>query len=451
MGMISARSMASDPIAALLSASYGRSERGEGVAPAWLGPVQEQARASFLACGLPTKLDDNWRYTDLKRIRESAFRLVTMDDVQIPVILPERLTPETRAAIRLVFVNGGFRADLSVIPAGGSGITVQSLATALTQDVLTEPIVGGFQAGEALGSAPLVALNTALFDDGFVFVVDPHRAETVWIEAIFIGGSQEPVAFAPRHVVSIGEGSRIALIEQYVSLPGATYFAVPVLQVDVKARATFYQYRCIECDAMANNAMMTAVSLGEGATFEGFSLIAGRGLNRLETRVTLNGRGAACRMGCAYHAAGDDICDNTTLVEHLAPKTKSRQVFRGVIDDVARAVFQGRVIVNREADEADGHQLSKALLLSDTAEINQKPALEIFADNVKCSHGAVAGSLDQIALFYLRSRGMPERVARRLLIEGFMAEALYEVSIEDVRAALQARAAAAQTKRQVHS
>ena len=256
-------------------------------------------------------------------------------------------------------------------------------------------------------------------------------------------GRPHPVACALRHIVRIGEGARLGIVEHHVALPGEAAFANSVMQIELERGASLRHYRVIDGSPDAANAITTFVDADEEAQYEAFALIVGGGFNRVETTVELEGARAVCRIGGAYAVGGDDVCDNTTLVAHRAPKTTSRQVFRGVIDDHAHAVFQGRVIVDRAAQEADGHQLSKALLLSETAEIDQKPALEIFADNVKCSHGAAAGQLDPTAMFYLRSRGLSEAIARQMLLEGFLAEVLLEISDEEVRRQLSERIVAA--------
>jgi Fe-S cluster assembly protein SufD len=159
-------------------------------------------------------------------------------------------------------------------------------------------------------------------------------------------------------------------------------------------------------------------------------------LTRNEITVRLEGAGAECHLNGAYLMRGRQHCDNTTTIEHLVPETSCREVFKGVLDDEARAVFQGRIVVHPGAQKSNGHQLSKALLLSDRAEIDTKPELEIYADDVLCSHGATAGALDDEALFYLRSRGIPEAKARRMLIEAFLAEAINSIAAEGLCPAL---------------
>lgn len=437
MDIAPAASPRSEPLASLL----GTTSPGWADHPDWLAQAREQARMAFLASGLPTKQVESWRYTDLKRLRDGDFRLVTEAETARAVALPATLVPQTANRLRLVFVNGAYRADLSQTEGAPAGVTVLSLAAAIAQGRLTEVIERNLGSALDTTALPMVALNTALFEDGLVIVAEPGLIEPVWVEAVFAGGADAAVGYSPRHFVGVGAGSRLVLTEQHISSGAAPYFANPVTQVDLQPGAVVSHYRTVDSSNTSSNTITTTVNVGDDATYENVSLIGGHGFNRIETRVALVGGGASCTVSAGYRATGNDLCDNTTLIEHLAPNTTSRQVFRGVVDDAAHAVFQGRVLVARGADGADGHQLSKALLLSDDAEIDQKPALEIFADNVKCSHGAATGSLDKGALFYLRSRGLPEPIARRLLIEGFLAEALQEVSLEEVRAALRERAA----------
>lgn len=397
-----------------------------------------QAREAFLALGLPTRKDENWRYTDLALVRRTAFRMATQSDVFRPVDRLPRLLGAGRGAARLVFVNGGFRADLSSLTGLPDGFSAASLAQQPDADraaTIAQPL------GQPVlrGHGSLISLNAAMADDGVVISVDEAAAGDVWIEIVFVGGASEPVAYALRNTVRVGAGARLGLIEHHLAVPEGAAFANAVMRVELENGACLHHYRVVEGNPGSATVTTSFADVGEDAQYEAFSLSVGGGLNRVETTVELAGVRANCRIGGAYAIAGSDICDNTTMVAHRAPKTTSRQVFRGVVDDRAHAVFQGRVIVDRAAQEADGHQLSKVLLLSPAAEIDQKPALEIFADNVKCSHGAAAGQLDPTAMFYLRSRGLPEATARQMLLEGFLAEVLLEVSDEEVRRQLTQR------------
>ena len=430
-----ARNLRADPLVALLSHSPlgeagGESER--------MTHVRRQAREAFLSTGLPTRRDENWRYTDLGLIRGKTFRTAMPADVSRPVDRLPKLLGAGRNAARLVFVNGGFRGDLSSSKMLRDGISIAPLAHGMA-------VNGGERIAQALRlpvtrfDDPLIALNTAMVGDGVAVAVDNAVDADVWLELVFVGGATAAVAYALRHIVRVGEAARLGIVEHHVALPGEAVFANSVLQVELERGATLRHYRIIDGTPDSANVITAFVDAHDEAQYETFALIVGGGLNRVETTVELAGARATCRIGGAYAVGGRDVCDNTTLVTHRAPKTTSRQVFRGVVDDHAHAVFQGRVIVDRMAQEADGHQLSKALLLSETAEIDQKPALEIFTDNVKCSHGAAAGQLDPAAMFYLRSRGLPEAIARQMMLEGFLAEVLLEVADEEVRRQLTER------------
>lgn len=433
---------AADPFAALLAAA----ERN-GAPPA-LGAVRRRAAATYRARGLPTRRDESWRYTDLKRLRQIDLRRATGADVTAPragqalARLP-KLCAATAA--RLVFVNGGYRADLSSLAAVPAGVRVRPLAEAIADDPAN--VVGALEAdhGAAAAELPLIALNTALFADGtLIEVADGCGAagDEAAIELVSIGDGTA-VASALRHVVRVGTGGRLAIIEHHLADGGEDGFANGVMQVALAEGATLRHIRVIEGGGALMSVLTTQVDVAGDAAYESFALTLGGGFSRNETSVRLNAPRAACRIAGAYAIGGRDLCDNTVNVWHRCPKTTSRQVFKGVIDGAAHAVFQGRIVVERGAEEADGHQLSKALLLSDEAEIDQKPALEIFADNVKCSHGAAAGQLDATAMFYLRSRGLPEALARRMLLEGFLADVLLELSDEAARQTLAERIAAA--------
>jgi Fe-S cluster assembly protein SufD len=416
---------------------------GSGAGPNWLDAIRSQGRASFLrGGGLPTRRSEEWRYTDLTRLRERRFRpAAAADAAQSVDLLPSLIAGKQRLA-RLVCVNGQLRADLSLMPNAGSGVTVQSLAATLADDA-SGWLRHSLDAADWLHRLPMLALNTALCQDVLLIAVEPGRHPEGWVEVVSVGGSTDPVLVAPRLVVSVGEAGGLDLLENHVSLPAADYLAAPAIQVTVAAAATLRHCRVMAAATRASHLLTTLVECSADSRYQQTSVALSGGLNRLETHVQLSGAGAACGLSGAYIVRGTDICDHTTFVRHQQAKTASRQVFKGVIDQAGHAVFQGRVTVDRAASQADGHQLSKALLLSDAAQIDQKPALEIYADDVKCSHGAAAGHLDEGALFYLRSRGLPQATAQTLLLEGFLADPLQELSDEALRAVLHAQIAGA--------
>jgi Fe-S cluster assembly protein SufD len=212
-----------------------------------------------------------------------------------------------------------------------------------------------------------------------------------------------------------------------------------VTEIRVGSGATLRHYKDQNEGAKAFHTATTDVRVAEKGRYENFVLTTGAVLSRNEITVVLDGRGAVCRLDSAYLARGRQHADNTTAIIHAKPQTTSAEVYKGVLDEHARAVFQGRIVVEKDAQKADGHQLNKTILLSDRAEIDTKPELEIFADDVKCSHGAAAGELDENALFYLRARGIGQAEARRMLVEAFVGETLENISNVAVRAAFERR------------
>jgi Fe-S cluster assembly protein SufD len=405
--------------------------------PEWLKRARRRGHEVFLDSGLPTRKLSNWKYTDLSSLRGVHF---LAPDAQLPAIgadkLPSAFAAQDRVP-RLVFVNGRFQPELSLTESLPDGLHVASARDAVEDDLrvmqerLGHPI--NFDSG------PMVALNTALFRDGAFITVDGGTSAG-WIELVFVtGGNVSPTIVSPRSIFVVGEHAQLGIVEHHLSLTGERYVANSVTDIQLDRSARLLHHRFVAVDSHAVDISVTRAELSTGAAYENCNLVLSGGLTRLESQVHLKGDGAEACLSGAYIVNREDHCDNTVFVEHGAPHTRSRQVFKGIIDDKGRGVFQSKVLVDRCAHHADGSQLSKALLMSDEAEIDQQPALEIFADEVKCSHGAACGHVDGEALFYLRSRGLSEQVARQLLLQGFLEDVLAEVSLDAIRDVLRAR------------
>lgn len=407
--------------------------------PGWLRALRKSGLARFQALGLPTPKLEAWKYTNLRPLEKAGFAPGAAADQTVSIDWVPTLVKDRPPKHRLVFVNGRLRPDYSGLGDLPAGVTLQPLATALAHDPgLIEGHLGRIaRAEEQAMDQAMLALNSAFMEDGFVLKVGAGVALREPIEAVFIGGlGDRPLAYHPRNLILLDDNSQATLIECHVGLGQGSYLSNGATEVRVGQGAIL---RHVKVQAEAESGFhlnTTHVEVARDATYDAFGLSAGGQLARNEIAVRLNGTGAHCQLGGAYMVRGEQHCDNTTVIEHIAPQASSREVFKGVLDDKARAVFQGRIVVHRDAQQTDGHQLSKALLLSDGAEIDAKPELEIYADDVKCSHGATAGELDHDALFYLRARGIPEPAGRRLLIQAFLAEALEEIRAEEVRAAL---------------
>jgi Fe-S cluster assembly protein SufD len=401
----------------------------------WLDSLRRSGIEQFRDLGLPTAKVEEWKYTRLRPLDDTHFRPVNEVDGAANVDQIPTLFAGDETVPRIVFVNGCLRPDLSRLDNLVDGMTVESLSDAMARD---PDWVGAYMGRIGrLDAKPLLALNTAMMNSGVVIRVRKNVQATRPVEVVFVAGLTDgAVAYHPRNLIVMEEGSDATLVKHHAGLGVGPYFANSVTEIDVGDNARLRDYRIQTENMEATHLGSMHARVGRDATYETFCMSAGGRLSRTEAFVRLEGSGAHCGLNGAYLMKGREHCDNTTQIEHLVPHTTCREVFKGVLDDESRGVFQGKIVVHREAQKTDGHQLSKTLLLSDNAEMDAKPELEIYADDVKCSHGATTGQLDTTALFYLRSRGIPDALARNLLVQSFVAEAVDEISDPDVRAAM---------------
>jgi Fe-S cluster assembly protein SufD len=409
----------------------------------WLRELREDGIARFAALGLPGPKVEAWKYTRLRPLERINFVPATaaaqVDLEKLPALLPQ-----SAIGHRVIFVNGRLRQCLALLADQPEGVELGGLADALRQDpeaLATE--LGRKGNGEsAPDGQPLLALNTAMMQDGLVLRIKRDTTVALPIEVIYVGApGDEPLAFHPRNLIVLEPGAQATVVEHHIGLSDGglgvgAYFANGGTDIRIEEGAQLHHYKIQDEGPEAVHIATTQVELARDALYDGFILTKGARLSRNEVSVRLTAPGAQCHLNGAYMLRGEQHCDITTTIDHLAPQTSSREVFKGVIDDRARAVFQGRITVHQDAQQSNGHQLSKALLLSDRAEIDAKPELEIFADDVKCSHGATVGDLDRDALFYLRARGISEAAARDILIEAFLAETINNIAAEGLCPAL---------------
>ncbi|MEX0887083.1 MAG: Fe-S cluster assembly protein SufD [Phycisphaeraceae bacterium] len=407
------------------------------VGPAWLRAVREQAVKDLRTVGLPTRKHEEWRYTDPAPLTRTRFALSDTP----PAVAPGqfgRFTMPGLDAHTLVFVNGRYVASLSQVGKLPAGVVVCPLADALDahRDTL-EPLLATH--GEA-SSAAFTLLNAATLDDGlFVSVpagVTLDRPVQVLNVAIAERKAAAPLLTSPRNVIIAGENSELTIVEQYVSLDDAAYFTNAVTQVDAGASARLGHY-LIERESPAAYQVSTLLTeQGRDSDVNSHTVLLGGKLVRNNVNPRLIGPGGHCLVNGLY--LGDDAqqMDNHMRVEHRSPHCDSRQFYKGVLQGQARAVFSGRIYVERGAQKTDAKQENSNLLLSRDAEATTKPQLEIFADDVKCTHGATVGEIDEQAVFYLMARGMERDAARALMIYAFAAESLERMRLEPVRAML---------------
>lgn len=397
--------------------------------PAWLAALRDQGRVAYEAQGLPGRRSEAWKYTRVDTLlKKLAF---------VPAPAAAQDIPEGVLgceAPRLVLVNGRFAPGLSDLDTLPKGVSVQSLAEALDSDpAALEPHLGRLL---PLEGYPFAALNTGVLADGLVLrVSDGALVETpLHVVSVGQGAGEGAVAFHPRLLVVVGKGAVATLLESHVG-NGETV-SNTVTEISVGADAVFHHYKVQNEDVTATHLAATQAVLGAKAVYEAFALSFGGRLARHDIRVCLDGEGAEARVNGAYAADTGQHMDTSSFIDHAVPHCTSAQTYKGVVDGSGRGVFQGRINVRRDAQGTNGHQLHKALLLSRKAEVDAKPELTIYADDVQCSHGAACGELEEDQLFYLRARGLNEAEARGLLIEGFLDDVIDGVSSEAVRQAM---------------
>lgn len=377
--------------------------------------TREAAKRDFAALGFPGRHLEAWKYTSLSALTELNFAepLTDCSDID-PARAPKFLDLLPRLDLpRLVFLDGRYRKDLSLLPLLGQ----YNHFAAVPRFLRLYP--GGLE-----------ALNTMLAEDGAVIDLPEGLAGgTVVLVSIGQGASNRPVAFHPRHRIRLARGASLELIE--IAVGNSVYLHQPVFEIEVAEGAHLTHLRVQNESPAAFHLSAIHASVGRDATYDSFTLTLGARLARANIDVLLAGERATAHLNAAQLLGGTQHGDFTTCVRHAEKFGASRQTVKNVLAGSSRAVFQGRIEVARGADKTDGYQMNHALLLSPDAEIDSKPELEIFADDVKCSHGAAVGALDEEQLFYLRSRGIDPATARAMLVQAFLAEALEQILLDE--------------------
>ncbi|HET7883194.1 MAG TPA: Fe-S cluster assembly protein SufD [Acetobacteraceae bacterium] len=384
---------------------------------------RDAAADAFRRAGLPGaaagRRSEAWKYTSLRPVADATL-LRPATPVAGTGTLQDRIP--LADVPRIVFVDGEFHPEVSVVP---TALSFTRFADRAEFDALAQP-----------DSEPLVALNTMLAEDGAVLSV------AAGVDAgllLLVNTAINHSSVHPRHAIQLGQGARLTLLE--LSVGDDSYLHNPVFEIRVGPGAVLTHVRLQDESPEAFHLSTVYVDVAENATYDSFGLNIGARIARTEAHVRLGGPKAIAHLNGAQLLADTQHADFTTVVRHDAPSCVSRQTVKNVLAGRSQGVFQGRIEVARAAQKTDGYQMNQALLLSPDAEIDTKPELEIFADDVKCSHGATVGELDADQLFYLRSRGIPDSEARAILVRAFLTEALEAVSDETVRGVLEAAVA----------
>jgi Fe-S cluster assembly protein SufD len=414
------------------------SENGGRAGPTWLPALRRRAFDQFAELGFPTTRDEDWHYTSVAPIAETQFRLHRGGDsaTDLGSIAPYLIEP---AWSRLVFVNGRYSRDLSAFAELPADVEVSTLEEALRSDPsFIETQLATHARFDRNGFA---ALNTAFVTDGAVLripadCVIEQPIHVMWVTDAAAAGT----AVFPRVLIVAGSNSRAVIIESFIGLAHERSFtnAVTEIRLDDGARVDHLRVQREADDAFHVGTVQATQR--RDSLLHSFSFVAGARLSRTNVYTTLGEPGAEARLNGLYLLDGVQHCDHQTFVHHAAERCVSRELYKGILDDESHGVFNGKVLVDSIAQQTDGKQTNHALLLSERARVDTKPQLEIFADDVKCTHGATVGRLDETALFYLKSRGINRDAARALLTYAFAAEALGTIDNVPLRDTLQALA-----------
>jgi Fe-S cluster assembly protein SufD len=413
-------------------AEHGRFTQARGAkAPAWLRELRARGAARFSALGFPTVRQEEWRFTNVVAIADTPFRLAESAPTNAADLTARVSLGPTSA--RIVILNGQFAPELSTTNSLPAGVVAGSLARAIAANAPEVAHLGQM----AWEHAPFVALNTAFLHDGVFILIPANTIVEAPIHVVVINGGAGKTMAHPRSLIVAGPNSQARVAQTFLGSAGESHFTNAMTEVSVGENATLDFYTDQRETDTAYHIASLHVHLQRDATFNSRTVTLGGKLLRNDITAMLGGEGAHCALDGCYLVDGDRLIDNHTTIDHATPHCTSHELYKGILDGRARAVFNGRIIVREDAQKTDAKQTNRALLLSDEAQINSNPQLEIFADDVKCTHGAAIGQLDDEALFYLRARGLTLRDARDMLIHAYAGEVLEGIAIEPLRAQLE--------------
>ncbi len=403
-------------------------------APAWVKERREAAAKRFAAAGYPTTRLEDWRFTNVSPIAEANWPLAHGGFTQAADLVASVTVP---GAVRLAIVNGQFAAGLSDLGTLPKGLRIASLRDGARD--ATDGIETHLGKVFDLAAHPFAALNTSLLDDGVAIMVTAGAVVETPIHIVIVtGGDGQAVAAHPRVLIVAGAHSQVRIAQTFIGVPGEAYFNNAVAEVVVGDSARVELYTDQRESAQAFHVANIQARVGAKGVFESHAFSTGARIMRHDIGIGLKGEGADCTMNGVYLADGERLMDTHTSLDHAMPHCTSHEIYKGILAGKSKAVFNGRIIVQLDAQKTDAKQTNRALLLSDDATINSNPQLEIFADDVKCTHGAAVGQLDEEALFYLQARGLTRPDARDMLLHAFAGEVIAGLKIPALREQIEA-------------
>ena len=412
------------------------SQSAAATLPKWLAPMRKAGLASFAEQGFPTLADEDWRFTNVAPI--AKLNLQPAAPVAVNGAESKVITDSVFAALpghRLVFVNGYFSAKLSSLKPLTGGARVENLSAALAKDsALIEKHLGKYATTQ---NNAFAALNQALFADG-AFIHAPAGVEIAEpIQLIYISSVKNSgEAISPRNLVIAEANSKLTVVESYLSTGEAAYLTNAVTELVAGDNARVEHVKLQDEAAGAYHIATIAGEFGRASNVNVHSFALGAKISRNNIRTKLAGEGLECILNGLYLTRDEQLADHHMIVEHAQPHCASHEYFNGILDDKSKGVFHGRILVREIAQKTDAKQTNKNLLLSDDATADTKPQLEIYADDVKCTHGATIGQLNAESIFYLRSRGMSLDTAKQMLIHAFAGEIIERIQCAPARAVI---------------
>src|SRR5262245_20491142 len=400
---------------------------------AWVELVRESAMDRFESLGFPTVAEEEWKYTNLAQLAKQPFEPSVHE-----VVLNNAMDfsfPETSKS-HIVLANGKFRADLAAT-SKLEGITAIDLFNAIS-DVRYSNIVKSYLARNAnYHDRGLTALNTAFLESGLFVLVPKNFQMDAPLQITYLADSGETItANFPRVLLVAEENSSVKLVERFVSTVKHPTFTNTVVEIVLENGAQVKHDRLQQESSESFHVAITSVDLGRGSSYNSTAINLGAKLARHDISVVMNHEGAECWVDGLYVVGANQHSDTHSVIDHKQPHCNSHQLYKGILDGNGRAVFNGKIFVREGAQKTDAMQTNKNLLLSSEARVDTKPQLEIFADDVKCAHGAAVGQIDEEELFYLETRGIHAELGRNLLTYGFAAEVIQKVSVDSIRAQL---------------
>jgi Fe-S cluster assembly protein SufD len=427
-------------------ASFERLEpQWQAGGPPWLHRLRRTAVAHFAEAGFPTTRQEEWRFTDVSSLVKTPFEPAPPPSDRPTLREIEEALSAAADCPRIVLVDGRYAPELSRTLSGPDGVALRSLAGACRERAdLVEPQLGRHA---AYRTHPFVALNTAFIDDGAFIHVPPGAVVERPIHVLHVWTAAGDARVAhPRNLFMVGSGAEAKIVETYLGPDDNLYFTNVVTELVLEEGSTLQHYKLQREGSGAFHMGTVQVQQHRDCVFSSHLVSLGGSLVRNETNTFLAGEGCECVLNGLYLARGRQHVDCRTRIDHAKPHCQSRELYKGILDDRAKGVFNGKIFVHQDAQKTDAKQSNHTLLLSDHATINTKPQLEIFADDVKCTHGAAVGQLDEEALFYLQTRGIARQQARDLLIHAFANDVVGRIRVDSVRAEVERVLAAARRR-----